>query len=83
MTSASVTVLLFARYRDQLGFDRLIVPEDHCGTVGSIVSYLRSLPGGAVLPERPMVAVNMHQVGLAHPVAAGDEVALLPPMAGG
>lgn len=76
----AVTVLLFARYADLLGATRLVVPA---ADVASLVLHLRGLPGGESLPERPLVAVNMEQVGPEHRLAAGDEVAILPPMAGG
>lgn len=83
MGSDAVTVLLFARYRDLLGAPTISVPRAQAQTVGAVVSYLRSLPGGAALPEIPLVAVNMRRVGLDHRVEPADEVALLPPMAGG
>jgi len=35
------------------------------------------------LPERPLAAVNLRQVKLDARVKNGDEVALLPPIAGG
>ena len=53
------------------------------GTVGELVAHLRGLPGGNSLPERPFVAVNLQQAGFDQRLQLGDEVALLPPMAGG
>ncbi|PYP35551.1 MAG: hypothetical protein DMD46_11970 [Gemmatimonadetes bacterium] len=41
------------------------------------------LPGGGKLPERPLTAVNLKHVKLDATVQDGDEVALLPPIAGG
>jgi molybdopterin converting factor small subunit len=41
------------------------------------------LPGTRALPERPLAAVNLRHVKLDAPVGDGDEVALLPPLAGG
>jgi molybdopterin converting factor small subunit len=35
------------------------------------------------LPERPLTAINLRQVKLNAPVQDGDEVAFLPPVAGG
>jgi molybdopterin converting factor small subunit len=40
-------------------------------------------PGARRLPDRPVCALNLTQVDLATPVADGDELALLPPVAGG
>lgn len=83
MAANALTVLLFARYADLLGRASIEVPLNETGTVATIVTYLRSLPGGSELPERPLVAVNLRQVDLGYRPVLGDEVALLPPMAGG
>jgi len=40
-------------------------------------------PGARALPERPLAAVNLKQAKLDARVQDGDEVALLPPIAGG
>ena len=81
--SQGVTVLLFARYADLLGQSTLEVPARDAESVATIVAYVRSLPGGGVLPARPLVAVNLRQVDLEYRPQPGDEVAFLPPMAGG
>lgn len=80
---ATVTVLLFARYADLVGASKVEVPTTAAGTLGQVVAYLRGLPGGAALPERPLVAVNMEQADLDYRPVPGDEIAVLPPMAGG
>ena len=41
------------------------------------------LPGARGLPERPLTAVNLKHVKLDASVQDGDDVALLPPVAGG
>lgn len=53
-------------------------------TVGDLVAELRSrgAPYDA-LPEAPAVAVNQTYAMLDEPLAAGDEVAFIPPVAGG
>ncbi len=79
----SVTVLLFARYADLLGASRVEVPGAAAGDLGQIVAYLRALPGGNALPDQPLVAVNMEQASFDYCPQAGDEIAVLPPMAGG
>ena len=79
----SVQVLLFARYAELLGTARLSVSLERVTTVGELVTYLQALPGGNSLPEQLFVAVNLKQTGFGHRLEAGDEVALLPPMAGG
>jgi molybdopterin converting factor small subunit len=83
MSETTVTVLLFARYADLLGQNRLLIPARQAETVAAVVAYLRSLPGGSDLPARPLVAVNHQQVDLEFVLSNGDEIAVLPPMAGG
>jgi len=79
----SLTVLLFARYAELLGAAELRLPMPVPATVAGLVLHLRGVQGGAELPERLLVAVNARQVGLDQALQPGDEVALLPPMAGG
>ncbi|HEX6644341.1 MAG TPA: MoaD/ThiS family protein [Gemmatimonadales bacterium] len=81
--TASISVLLFARYAELLGAERLELAASAPLTVGAVIERLRSLPGGAQLPAAPLCAVNLRQARLADIVAPGDEVALLPPLAGG
>lgn len=81
--SAALQVLLFARYAELLGTSRLELALPEPATVSALVRVVRGLPGGDQLPEHPLVAVNARQAGAGDPLRAGDEVALLPPMAGG
>ncbi len=80
----SVSCRLFARYAEALGRDecRLILPAP--ATVADAVHQLRhTLTGGEQLPERPLAAVNREHASPETPLADGDELALLPPLAGG
>ena len=77
------TVRLFARYAELFGAEQVEVMLPANATVSELVTALRALPGGAVLPERPFVAVNMSQAAPGQQVALSDELALLPPLAGG
>jgi molybdopterin converting factor small subunit len=79
----SVPVLLFASYADAFGSRRIEVPVRPPCRVRDVVDAMRALPGGLRLPERPLVAVNRVWVDLEEPVAATDEVAVIPPVAGG
>lgn len=81
--SPPIRVLLFARYADLLGTTELVLGVPDPATVGGVVAAVRSRPGGAGLPPILLVAVNARQATLDTPVGPGDEVALLPPMAGG
>jgi molybdopterin converting factor small subunit len=79
----SIPVLLFASYADAFGTRRLDVPVDSPCSVGTLVAHLRRLPGGHVLPSVPLVAVNHEWVPRDRDIHAGDEVAVIPPVAGG
>ena len=81
--TAPIRVVLFARYAELLGTDALDLPVQTASTVADVVEAVRRLPGGDELPSRVLCAVNLRHSLPTDPVAAGDEVALLPPMAGG
>jgi molybdopterin converting factor small subunit len=51
--------------------------------MGAVVNHLRSLPGGDQLPPKPLCARNLAHASPDEPVADGDEIAILPPLAGG
>jgi molybdopterin converting factor small subunit len=78
-----VRVLLFASYADTLGFDSVELRLDQPATVGDVLDRLRALPGGDRLPPRPLCALNLTHVRSDAPLSAGDELAILPPLAGG
>jgi molybdopterin converting factor small subunit len=84
MTAGTVNLLLFARYAELLGHRQLELEVGLDETVATLLSRVRAtLPGAGELPASVLVAVNQQQVPLGHPVVPGDEVALLPPLAGG
>jgi len=84
MATGTVRVLLFARYAELLGRNEIAVATVVPTTVREIVRRVRTeCTGGAAIPERPLAAVNLHHSSLDAAVADGDEVALLPPLAGG
>ena len=76
-------VLLFASYADAFGASRVTVSVPASGTVADLIGALRSLPGGAVLPPSPVVAVDRRYVRENVLLRAGQEIALIPPVAGG
>jgi molybdopterin converting factor small subunit len=78
-----VDVLLFASYADALGKRSLSVTLPHGSRVRDALDYVRALPGAERLPPAPLVAVNAEYAALDHTLSAGDEVALIPPVAGG
>ena len=79
----SIPVLLFASYADAFGARRLNVPVDAPCSVSDLVNGLRRMTGGHVLPDRPLVAVNHVWASGDASVKVGDEVAVIPPVAGG
>jgi molybdopterin converting factor subunit 1 len=79
----TVTVLLFASYADALGMSSLAVELAPGATVGDVVSHVRALPGAQRLPADPLLAVNERYAKRDHILASGDEVAIIPPVAGG
>ena len=82
--AVTVRVLLFATYADMTGQEAVEFTLPEPVTVGDVIRRLRaSLPGAEQIPERPLAAVNRVQADLDAVVSDGDEVALLPPLAGG
>ena len=80
----TVRVRFFARYAELVGCSEAAVSLSPPATVEDVVRRVREdLPGARALPERPLAAVNMKHVKLEARVQSGDEVALLPPIAGG
>ena len=79
----TVTVLLFASYADALGTSSLDVALAPGSTVRDLLGSVSRLPGASQLPPQPLVAVTRCYASPELRLAAGDEVALIPPVAGG
>lgn len=79
-----VTVLLFAAHRELVGQADTVAALPDGATVEKLLSELRSRGGAwARLPARAAVAVNRKYAAGETVLADGDEVALIPPVAGG
>ena len=81
-------ILYFAWLRAKVGLgEETVEPPAGIDTVARLVDWLadRSPQHAAALANRTVVrvAVNQDYVGPDHPVRAGDEVALFPPVTGG
>ena len=83
IATLTVRVLIFASYAEMLGLDAIELTFDGTATVDDAITRLRALPGGERLPPKPLCAVNLSQVRLDALLASGDELAVLPPLAGG
>jgi molybdopterin converting factor subunit 1 len=79
----SINVLLFASYADMLGAQSLAIDLPAGSTVADLVAQIRRRPGAERLPASPVVAVNQRYASPSSPIELGDEVALIPPVAGG
>ncbi len=79
-----ITVLLFAAHRDLAGVESTVVSLPERSTVRALMHSLRSRGGGwEALPTRAAVAVNRRYADAGTVLREGDEVALIPPVAGG
>ncbi len=76
-----MSVLLFASWADALG-PRVTVQLPADATVRDVLQAVQARADGRALPK-PLVAVNHRYARPESPVRAGDEVALIPPVAGG
>jgi molybdopterin converting factor small subunit len=79
----TVTVLLFASYADALGKSSIELDLAPGSTIRDVLGTLASLPGGERLPPRPLVAVNEEYASTTTELRGGEEVAVIPPVAGG
>jgi molybdopterin converting factor subunit 1 len=79
-----VHVLFFASYRDLVGTGELTVSLPTGTDVLGLVAEIRGRGGAfARLPRFPAVAVNQEYASEDRPLVDGDEVAFIPPVAGG
>lgn len=78
-----VRVLLFAQYRDAAGAGEVVFDLPAGATASDAVAQLRAAHPSPLIPEKPIVAVNMNYASLRDVLREGDELALLPPVAGG
>ncbi len=76
-------VLLFASYADAFGAPEIVLDLPEGATVGDLVTAVRARAPHVALPPRPLVAINQAYAAAAVLLRQGDEVALIPPVAGG
>lgn len=76
-----IRLLLFATYRDIAGSPEIVLELPHGANAFDAVTQLRVQ--APRIPERPVVAINQEYSSLDDVLRDGDELALLPPVAGG
>ena len=79
----TIRVLLFASYADALGTSEMPLEVESGSRVRDVLRRVRELPGAGSLPPQPLMAVNAEYATLDRVVGDGDEVAIIPPVAGG
>ena len=77
------TVQLFASYAEALGARQIRIVLPPRARVADVLAAVRSLPGAHALPPNPRVAVNQRFAEPDVALSAADEIALIPPVAGG
>jgi molybdopterin converting factor subunit 1 len=77
-----VRILFFGSYREMIGARERDLSLPLGSHVADMVAALRAIPG-LELPDQPVVAVNQEYARLDQQLEEGDEVALIPPVAGG
>jgi molybdopterin converting factor subunit 1 len=83
LVGVTISVRLFAGLRERAGLSRLDVELPAGATVADVLAALAATPVGAIGARDCVVAVNREYAPADHPVQAGDEVALVPPVSGG
>jgi MoaE-MoaD fusion protein len=79
----NVSVRLFAGLRERAGAERISVELPDEARVGDLLAALANTPVGPLQPGQCVVAINREYARVDEPIAAGDEVALIPPVSGG
>lgn len=78
-----VTSLFFASYRDWIGTDELVLELPEGATVRDLTGLVRARAAVERLPASLVVAVNREYATAETELHDGDEVAFIPPVAGG
>lgn len=80
----TVRCRLFGRYAELAGTDEVDLTVGMPATAQAAVAKLTAaLAAAAAIPPHPLVAINRQHARLDAILAEGDELALLPPLAGG
>jgi molybdopterin synthase sulfur carrier subunit len=75
--------LLFASYAEAVGTPEITLELPAGATAADALQAIRSRAGADKLPPKPLLAVNLRYVTGESELREGDEVAIIPPVAGG
>lgn len=78
-----VICLFFAAYRDLFGAEEIAFELPAGSTLGALIEEVRARAGDSVLPRQLVAAVNREYASVETVLHDGDEVAFIPPVAGG
>lgn len=78
-----VQARFFAAYRELTGASKTEVRLPEGATVSDLIDALRERGPYQALPPKPAVAVNLEYAHIGTGLRDGDEVAFIPPVAGG
>ncbi len=79
----TVRVLLFASYADAMGTSEVDIELPAGARVGDILARVKAMVAGKRVPAQPLVAVNQRYATADQAVTPADEIAIIPPVAGG
>jgi molybdopterin converting factor small subunit len=83
VSSATITIRLFARYAEVFRASQLELPAGGIRTVRDVLERLKEMSGEGDITRSALVAVNLVQARPDTEISPSDEIALLPPLAGG
>jgi len=78
-----IRLLLFASYAEALGTGELALELPEGARAADALAAVKERAGADRLPPKPMIAVNQRYAQPDQQLSEGDEVALIPPVAGG
>ena len=78
-----IKVVLLGQYRSAAPVNEFYLEIPKGASAASVVARLKADSVQPVLPDAPVVAINYQQSSLETELREGDELALLPPVAGG
>ncbi|HEX6958225.1 MAG TPA: molybdopterin converting factor subunit 1 [Ferrovibrio sp.] len=83
-----IRVLYFASLRERVGVaEETVAPPPEVRTVAELIQWLRGRSdihdSALANPAMVRIAVNQDYAQADHPVRAGDEIAIFPPVTGG